>query len=198
MKANKIILTGIALSLSIGLVACNKRVKNSIDNLSENSGQTVAQNDYVEKYSRFYGDNFSDLNTYKKYKTPQETIEYYRNNEYPGNEEYISELKNDYIDTKTKIQNFINYIKNNLPTDNKELTDLKNKLIVEGKKTISIIDQRINKLDEIPNKDYDKSKDDFINDVYKVTTLGDQTESQFESLLKQLNELLGVNPSQSK
>jgi hypothetical protein len=68
----------------------------------------------------------------------------------------------------------------------------------EGKKTISIIDQRINKLDEIPNEDYDKSKDDFINDVYKVTTLGDQTESQFESLLKQLNELLGVNPSQSK
>lgn len=198
MKAKKIILTGIALALSIGLVACKKAVENSSDNLAKNGTQTVAQNDYVEKYSRFYGDNFSDLNTYKKYKTPQETIEYYRNNEYPGNEEYISELKNDYIDTKTKIQNFINYIKNNLPTDNKELTDLKNKLIVEGKKTISIIDQRINKLDEIPNEDYDKSKDDFINDVYKVTTLGDQTESQFESLLKQLNELLGVNPSQSK
>ena len=129
MKANKIILTGIALSLSIGLVACNKRVKNSIDNLSENSGQTVAQNDYVEKYSRFYGDNFSDLNTYKKYKTPQETIEYYKDKEYPGNEEYVSELKNDYTDTKTKIQNFIDYIKNDLPTDNKELTDLKNKLV---------------------------------------------------------------------
>lgn len=193
MKANKIILTVIALSLSMGLVACNKQQKNSMDNLTTNVDKTVADNNYVQKYSRFYGDNISNLNTYKKYETPQEAIKYYESNEYPGNKAYVSQLKNDYSDAKTKIQNFIDYIKNESPTDNKELTDLNNKLITEGEKTISIIDEKLKELDNIPEDTFNKSKEDFIKDVNKTTTLENQTQSDFNNLLKQLNEYLGID-----
>lgn len=193
MKANKIILTVIALSLSMGLVACNKQQKNSMDNLTTNVDKTVADNNYVQKYSRFYGDNISNLNTYKKYETPQEAIKYYESNEYPGNKAYVSQLKNDYSDAKTKIQNFIDYIKNESPTDNKELTDLNNKLITEGEKTISIIDEKLKELDNIPEDTFNKSKEDFIKYVNKTTTLENQTQSDFNNLLKQLNEYLGID-----
>ena len=193
MKANKIILTVIALSLSMGLVACNKQQKNSMDNLTTNVDKTVADNNYVQKYSRFYGDNISNLNTYKKYETPQEAIKYYESNEYPGNKAYVSQLKNDYSDAKTKIQNFIDYIKNESPTDNKELTDLNNKLITEGEKTISIIDEKLKELDNIPEDTFNKSKEDFIKYVNKTTTLEKQTQSDFNNLLKQLNEYLGID-----
>lgn len=193
MKANKIILTVIALSLSMGLVACNKQQKNSMDNLTTNVDKTVADNNYVQKYSRFYGDNISNLNTYKKYETPQEAIKYYESNEYPGNKAYVSQLKNDYSDAKTKIQNFIDYIKNESPTDNKELTDLNNKLITEGEKTISIIDEKLKELDNIPEDTFNKSKEGFIKYVNKTTTLENQTQSDFNNLLKQLNEYLGID-----
>lgn len=193
MKANKIILTVIALSLSMGLVACNKEQKNSMDNLTTNVDKTVADNNYVQKYSRFYGDNISNLNTYKKYETPQEAIKYYESNEYPGNKAYVSQLKNDYSDAKTKIQNFIDYIKNESPTDNKELTDLNNKLITEGEKTISIIDEKLKELDNIPEDTFNKSKEGFIKYVNKTTTLENQTQSDFNNLLKQLNEYLGID-----
>lgn len=193
MKANKIILTVIALSLSMGLVACNKQQKNSMDNLTTNVDKTVADNNYVQKYSRFYGDNISNLNTYKKYETPQEAIKYYESNEYPGNKAYVSQLKNDYSDAKTKIQNFIDYIKNESPTDNKELTDLNNKLITEGEKTISIIDEKLKELDNISEDTFNKSKEDFIKYVNKTTTLENQTQSDFNNLLKQLNEYLGID-----
>ena len=193
MKANKIILTVIALSLSMGLVACNKEQKNSMDNLTTNVDKTVADNNYVQKYSRFYGDNISNLNTYKKYETPQEAIKYYESNEYPGNKAYVSQLKSDYTDAKTKIQSFIDYIKNESPTDNKELTDINNKLITEGEKTISIIDERLKELDNIPEDTFNKSKEDFIKDVNKTTTLEQETQSDFNNLLKQLNVFLGVD-----
>lgn len=193
MKANKIILTIIALSLSLGLVACNKEQKNSMDNLTTNADKTVADNNYVQKYSRFYGDNISNLNTYKKYETPQEAIKYYEINDYPGNKEYVSILKSDYSDAKTKIQNFIDYIKDESPTDNKELTDLNNKLITEGEKTISIIDERLKNLDNISEETFNKSKEDFIKDVNKTTTLQQNTVSNFNNLLKQLNEFLGID-----
>lgn len=193
MKANKIILTIIALSLSLGLVACNKEQKNSMDNLTTNANKTVADNNYVQKYSRFYGDNISNLNTYKKYETPQEAIKYYEINDYPGNKEYVSILKSDYSDAKTKIQNFIDYIKDESPTDNKELTDLNNKLITEGEKTISIIDERLKNLDNISEETFNKSKEDFIKDVNKTTTLQQNTVSNFNNLLKQLNEFLGID-----
>lgn len=193
MKANKIILTIIALSLSLGLVACNKEQKNSMDNLTTNANKTVADNNYVQKYSRFYGDNISNLNTYKKYETPQEAIKYYEINDYPGNKEYVSILKSDYNDAKTKIQNFIDYIKDESPTDNKELTDPNNKLITEGEKTISIIDERLENLDNISEETFNKSKEDFIKDVNKTTTLQQNTVSNFNNLLKQLNEFLGID-----
>ena len=43
------------------------------------------------------------LGTYGFYNTPDLTIEYYNENEYPGNKKYVEDLKAAYLDSKEKI-----------------------------------------------------------------------------------------------
>ena len=64
MKANKIIVAGLSLALSLSMVACNKKENTPANGAKTTTEQNTADttnnanNDYVEKYSRFYGDTF--------------------------------------------------------------------------------------------------------------------------------------------
>src|SRR5699024_7446962 len=76
MKANKLVVAGLSLALSLSMVACNNK-ENTTDNntnttTEQNTADTTnnATNDYVERYSRFYGDNIGDLSMYSIYETP--------------------------------------------------------------------------------------------------------------------------------
>ena len=73
------------------------------------------------------------------YSTPQATTEYYKNNQYPGNKKYVEELKAAYKDSRDKIQKFVNDLKNDAKTDDKEISDMNQQLIAEGEKTIKDI-----------------------------------------------------------
>ena len=95
MKSKKILALGLTLALSLSIVACSKKEttpKNDTNTQNEqNTGDTTnnATNDYVDKYSKFYGDNLGDLSMYKMYETPETATEYYKTNKYPGNEKYV-------------------------------------------------------------------------------------------------------------
>ncbi len=135
MKANKLVVTGLSLALSLSMVACNKKEttpeKNTNTTKEQNTADTTnnATNDYVEKYSRFYGDNIGDLSMYKRYETPETVAEYYKTNKYPGNEKYVEELKTSYKDSRDKIQKFVNEVKNEAKSDVKKLLDEMNKAL---------------------------------------------------------------------
>ena len=115
MKANKMVVAALSLALSLSMVACNKKENTPANGdkttTEQNTADTTnnANNDYVEKYSRFYGDTLGNLGNYRMYETPEATTEYYKTNQYPGNEKYVEELKAAYKDSRDKIQTFVDF-----------------------------------------------------------------------------------------
>ena len=187
MKANKIIVAGLSLALSLSMVACNNKEttpKNDANTtIEQNTADTTnnANNDYVEKYSGFYEDNLGNLSMYSIYETPETVTEYYKTNKYPGNEKYVEELKSAYKESRDKIQKFVDSLKNDAKTEDTKIKDLNEKLIAEGEKTISNIDARLNNLDNLPKDIYDKTQD--------------ETKSDFNNVLQEMNKALGVYPN---
>lgn len=110
MKANKIVVAGLSLALSLSMVACNNKETTPKDDANTTTEQNTADttnnanNDYVEKYSGFYEDNLGNLSMYSIYETPETVTEYYKTNKYPGNEKYVEELKSAYKESRDKIQ----------------------------------------------------------------------------------------------
>ncbi len=219
MKANKTVVAALALALSISMVACNNKdntqanggntagqqngantaaEQNAADNTNTANtanDQNVAGNDYVQQYSRFYGDNIGNLGTYRMYETPEATTEYYKTNKYPGNEKYVEELKAAYTDSRDKIQTFVDDLKNDAKTDDKKISDMNKQLIAEGEKTISNIDARLKNLDNLPKDAYNQSQDDFIRTVDETTRGKDEANSNFNNLLDEMNKALGITPN---
>lgn len=201
MKANKLVVAGLSLALSLSMVACNKKETTPANDTNTTTEQNTADttnnatNDYVERYSRFYGDNLGDLGMYKMYETPETVTEYYKTNQYPGNEKYVEELKAAYKDSRDKIQTFVNDLKNDAKTDDQKIADMNEKLIAEGEKTISNIDARLKNLDNLPKDIYSKTQDDFIKAVDEATKVKDETKSDFNNLLDEMNKALGINPN---
>ena len=195
MKANKILLTGIALSLSLSLVACNnKQTTPKQDNTTQQNNATTMPTDYTSQYANYYDANISGLGMYKMYQSPETVTEYYKTNKYPGNKQYVEDLKAAYKDSRDKIQTFVNDLKNDAKTDDKKISDMNQKLITEGEKTISNIDAKLNNLDNLPSDIYNKNQNDFIKAVDDATKLKDNTKSDFNKLLDKMNKTLGIDP----
>lgn len=201
MKAKKMVIAGLSLALSLSMVACNKKETTPSSDTNTTTQQNTADttntatNDYVERYSRFYGDSIGNLGMYKMYETPESTTEYYKTNTYPGNEKYVEDLKAAYKDSRDKIQTFVNDLKNDAKTDDKKISDMNQKLIDEGEKTISNIDARLKNLDSIPKDIYNNTQDDFIKAVDDATRVKDETISEFNKMLDEMNKMLGINPN---
>ena len=162
MKANKIVVAGLSLALSLSMVACNNKETTPKDDANTTTEQNTADttnnanNDYVEKYSGFYEDNLGNLSMYSIYETPETVTEYYKTNKYPGNEKYVEELKSAYKESRDKIQKFVDNLKNDAKTEDTKIKELNEKLIAEGEKTISNIDARLKNLDNLPKDIYSK------------------------------------------
>ena len=201
MKAKKTVVAGLSLVLSLSIVACGKKDTTSSNGTNTTTQQNTADttnnatNDYVQRYSRFYGDSIGNLGMYKMYESPEATTEYYKTNPYPGNEKYVEELKAAYTDSRDKIQTFVNDLKNDAKTDDKKISDMKQKLIDEGEKTISNIDARLKNLDSIPKDVYNNTQDDFIKAVDDATRVKNETISGFNKMLDEMNKALGINPN---
>ncbi|MGL6104620.1 hypothetical protein [Romboutsia sp.] len=175
----------LSLALGIGVVACskNEEVKNE---------DVTGKVDYNGQYTTLYNDYIGPLGSYSMYQTPDLSIEYYNTNEYPGNEKYVSDVKDSYIDSKEKIQTFVNSLKNDLKTEDKDIAKMNENLIAEGEKTIANIDNRIAKLDKLPKDIYSKSKEDFIKSVDEATKLEENTKTNFNQMLEDMNKKLNI------
>ena len=209
MKANKMVVAALSLALSLSMVACNKKENTPANGdkttTEQNTADTTnnANNDYVEKYSRFYGDTLGNLGNYRMYETPEATTEYYKTNQYPGNEKYVEELKAAYKDSRDKIQTFVDDLKKDIEgmearhEQHKELRHEKHeeKKFARELKHISNIDARLKNLDNLPKDIYSKSQDDFIRAVDEATKVKDNTTNDFNNLLEEMNKALGINPN---
>lgn len=201
MKANKIVVAGLSLALLLSMVACNNKETTPANDKNTTTEQNAADttnnanNDYLEKYARFYGENIGNLSMYNIYETPETVTEYYKTNQYPGNEKYVEELKAAYTDSKDKIQKFVDSLKNDVKTEDSEIKNLNEQLITEGEKTISNIDARLKNLDNLPKDIYDKTQDEFVKAVDEAIKVKDETKSDFNNILEEMNKALGINPN---
>ena len=197
MKLKQLLASGLSLALVLGVTGCssnNKPAEETKTTPPMEQENVVVDNDYVQQYSRFYGDYMTGLNNYQMYLTPERVTEYYTTNEYPGNEKYLSDVKAAYKDSKEKVQSFVNSLKNDAKTEDADLKAMNDKLIAEGEKTIANIDTKLKKLDEIPKDAISKTQEEFIKVVHEGTVIKDDAKSEFSKMIDEMNKKLGINP----
>lgn len=182
----KVLAMFLSLMLGIGVVACSKKEEVKQEGTSE-------EINYTEQYSVLYNDYLAKLRNYSVYDETDKTIKYYEENEYPGNEKYVQNLKDAYKDSKDNIQKYIDGIKNDVNTDDIDLSALNENLVTEGEKTIANIDKRLEKLDTITEDAYSKGKEEFIRLVNDTTKLEDETKSEFNKVLEEVNKKLDID-----
>ncbi len=197
MNSKKILTLGLTVAVSLGAVACSSNktstpTPNPTPSTSDQQNTPVG-NDYTEKYNTGYTNYIKGLDTYNMYSTVESTKKYYQDNKYPGNEKYVEDLKSAYKDSKDKIQSFIDDLKKDVKTDDADIKKMNEDLIAAGEKTISHIDARLKKLDELPKDIMDKSQDEFISAVDEATRVKDDTENGFNKLLNDMNKALGLD-----
>ncbi len=185
MKTKKLLVGLLSAALSLSVMGCT--------NKEEVVEETPMP--YEEQYSQYYVEYINPLREYSVYETPESTIEYYQTTEYPGNEQYVTDLKVAYTDSKEKIQSFVDTLKNDLKSEEQEVKDMNEKLIAEGEKTIQNIDARLKKLEEIPAEVYDKTKEDFVKAVNEATQLENDAKTEFDKMLNDMNNMLGIDPN---
>ncbi len=195
MKAKKLITMGLALALSIGVVACAKneppKEAPPVEKAPVEEAPMLDQA-YVDEYAGFYRGYIGSIGKYTIYDTPELTSDYYKTNEYPGNEKYVTDLRAAYTDSKENIQKFVDSLKNDLKTEDTELAKMNENLIAEGEKSIKNIDARLAKLDKLPKDIYNKEQNDFIKAVDEATTLEEGTKSEFRKMLDDMNKRLNI------
>lgn len=198
MKAKKLITVGIALAISLGAVGCTKKATPEDTtvpkNGTTNQANTPVAKDYTEHYSTKYEEYLGGLSNYNMYNNTESINKYYTENEYPGNEKYVSDLKAAYKDSRDKIQSFITSLKDDVKTEDADLKKMNENIIAEGQKTIDDLDARIKKLDELPKDIMNKSQNEFIKAVDEATRIKDKTENGFNKMLEDMNKALGFTP----
>lgn len=198
MKRKIKFISALSLVVILSSVGCgNKEADDnaSTNNITNTTQQQNATEDtaYVDKYYQFYGDYMTPLGTYGFYNTPDLTIEYYNENEYPGNKKYVEDLKAAYLDSKEKIQLFVNSLENELETEDEKLNELNKNLIDYGKKTIENIDEKLKKLESLPEEAYNKGKEEFIRFVDESTKVENDMKNDFEKALDNMKDALGID-----
>ena len=192
MNLKRTITVIMSFALLFTTVGCNRKQTNPTPEVPQAEEHASLDKNYIEKYSRFYGDNISDLKRYQMYGDVNATNEYYATNEYPGNEAYLNEVKTGYKDTKEKMQSFVNYLKNDLNTDDESLKQMSSELAAEGEKIISNIDVRLKELEALPKESMNKSQEEFIRLVNESKTVTGDARTKFNNILRDMNTKLGV------
>ncbi|CEH34946.1 hypothetical protein [Romboutsia lituseburensis] len=196
MNFKKIATTGLSLALILGVTGCTSKTKTVEEKKVETpttEETKVVDKEYVNKYSKIYGDYETGLKDYEMYLTPEKVTEYYTTNEYPGNEKYLENVKMAYKTSKEKTQAYVDSLKNDMKTDDADLKKMNEGLIAEGEKTIANIDEKLKRLDEIPKDAVSKTQEEYIKVVDESIKIKDETKSEFTKMIDEMNKKLGIN-----
>lgn len=196
MNFKKIATTGLSLALILGMTGCTSKTKTVEEKKVETpttEETKVVDKEYVNKYSKVYGDYQTGLKDYEMYLTPERVTEYYTTNEYPGNEKYLENVKMAYKTSKEKTQAYVDSLKNDMKTDDADLKKMNESLIAEGEKTIANIDEKLKKLDEIPKDAVSKTQEEYIKVVDESIKIKDESKSEFTKMIDEMNKKLGIN-----
>lgn len=202
MKLKKLMVLGLSVGVALGAFGCTNRNDTTKDNKTTNTTGTTdttgtstdyTNTDYAKTYASLYDTNISPLTQYSMYSDVNATTNAYANDsDYPGNEEYVKQLRAAYEDSRDNLQSFVDGLQNDAKTDDSNIKADNNKLISQGNQLIGEIDTKIENLDNIPKDAYSKSKNDFINVVNNTTEVDDTIVTDFNNMIKEMNKKLGI------
>ena len=196
---NKFLVLLFALVMVLGVVGCSKKTN---DNANTNTNEPTAQEDTADKvvdedYYNVYTKNYESSivpleESYYIYGNVDTADKYYKDHDYPGNKEYLNEVKAALVDSKEKVQEFIDNMEKDGKSDNEKVNKLNKEMIDDGKKLIKDIDKRLDKLDEITDKDLAKSDKEFRRIVGDHIVLEKEGDHDFKEMLKKLDKELNI------
>ena len=196
---NKFLVLLLALVMVLGAVACsNKKTNektntNNTANKEEDVADKVVDENYYNVYTKNYESSIVPLEeSYYIYGDVDSAEKYYKDHDYPGNKEYLQEVKDALIDSKAKIQDFIDNMEKEGTSDNDKVNKLNKEMIDDGKKLIEDIDKRLKKLDDISDKDLEKSDAEFRRLVGDHIVLEKEGDHEFRKILRKLDKELNI------
>ena len=196
---NKFLVLLLALVMVLGAVACsNKKTNentntNNTANKEEDVADKVVDENYYNVYTKNYESSIIPLEeSYYIYGDVDSAEKYYKDHDYPGNKEYLQEVKDALIGSKAKIQEFIDNMEKEGTSDNDKVNKLNKEMIDDGKKLIEDIDKRLKKLDDISDKDLEKSDAEFRRLVGDHIVLEKEGDHEFRKILRKLDKELNI------
>ena len=190
---NKFLVLLLALVMVLGAVACSNKKTNENTNTNNTVADKVVDENYYNVYTKNYESSIIPLEeSYYIYGDVDSAEKYYKDHDYPGNKEYLQEVKDALIDSKAKIQDFIDNMEKEGTSDNDKVNKLNKEMIDDGKKLIEDIDKRLKKLDDISDKDLEKSDAEFRRLVGDHIVLEKEGDHEFRIILRKLDKELNI------
>ena len=179
------------------LVGCSKKANDNANTneqtAQEDTADKVVDENYYNVYTKNYESSIVPLEeSYYIYGNVDSAEKYYKDHDYPGNKEYLNEVKAALVDSKEKVQEFIDNMEKDGTSDNEKVNKLNKEMIDDGKELIKDIDKRLEKLDKITDKDLAKSDKEFRRIVGDHIVLEKEGDHDFKEILKKLDKELNI------
>ena len=194
---NKFLVLLFALVMILGVVGCSKKANDNANTneqtTQEDTADKVVDENYYNVYTKNYESSIVPLEeSYYIYGNVDSAEKYYKDHDYPGNKEYLNEVKAALVDSKEKVQEFIDNMEKDGKSDNEKVNKLNKEMIDDGKDLIEDIDKRLEKLDKITDKDLAKSDKEFRRIVGDHIVLEKEGDHDFKEILKKLYKELNI------
>ena len=194
---NKFLVLLFALVMILGVVGCSKKANDKANTneqtAQEDTADKVVDENYYNVYTKNYESSIVPLEeSYYIYGNVDSAEKYYKDHDYPGNKEYLNEVKAALVDSKEKVQEFIDNMEKDGKSDNEKVNKLNKEMIDDGKDLIEDIDKRLEKLDKITDKDLAKSDKEFRRIVGDHIVLEKEGDHDFKEILKKLDKELNI------
>ncbi|MGL5714613.1 MAG: hypothetical protein ACRCXT_20240 [Paraclostridium sp.] len=198
MSFKKIAPLALSCILAITVSACTKQ--ESVEDTKTNEEKQAVEmkvtdndKDYGKKYNELYDKYIAGLTKFDIYSILEKANEYFNTNEYPGNEKYLSNLKEAYKKSKEGINSFISELESSTTIENPSLQAMNEELNLEAELAIKNIDQKLERIEQIPAEIAEKSKEEFIKIVNETAKLVNEEENEFAEMIKYMNEKINKN-----
>ena len=194
---NKFLVLLFALVMILGVVGCSKKANDNANTneqtTQEDTADKVVDENYYNVYTKNYESSIVPLEeSYYIYGNVDSAEKYYKDHDYPGNKEYLNEVKAALVDSKEKVQEFIDNMEKDGKSDNEKVNKLNKEMIDDSKDLIEDIDKRLEKLDKITDKDLAKSDKEFRRIVGDHIVLEKEGDHDFKEILKKLDKELNI------
>lgn len=192
---NKFLVLLLGLVMVLGLVGCSNKMNENTNEPTkkENTADRVVDEDYYNLYTKNYESSIVPLEeSYYIYGNVDSAEKYYKDHDYPGNKEYLKEVKAALVDSKEKVQQFVDSMEKDGKSNNEKINKLNKEMIDDGKDLIEDIDERLEKLDKITDKDLAKSDTEFRRIVGEHIVLEEEGDNDFRDMLRKLEKELNI------